>query len=87
VFRRVCSKCHSLTLFKPSDLRQLGYTNSQISIIIGDRKLNKYYQFPLLKKFHVPLTFVLSIIQSIELWFKTSAGSKNFRLLKKKTTR
>ncbi|MGP1911211.1 MAG: cytochrome c1 [Candidatus Hodgkinia cicadicola] len=47
VFRRVCSKCHSLTLFKPSDLRQLGYTNSQISIIIGNRKLNEYYQSPI----------------------------------------
>ncbi|MGP1911101.1 MAG: cytochrome c1, partial [Candidatus Hodgkinia cicadicola] len=32
VFRRICAKCHSLTLFKPSDLTQLGYTNSQASL-------------------------------------------------------
>ncbi|MGP1919163.1 MAG: hypothetical protein ACTS41_00065 [Candidatus Hodgkinia cicadicola] len=42
------------------------------------RLVSATLSFPLLKKIHVPLTFVLSIIQSIELWFKTSAGSKNF---------
>ncbi|MGP1905819.1 MAG: cytochrome c1 [Candidatus Hodgkinia cicadicola] len=46
VFRRICAKCHSLTLFKPSDLTQLGYTNSQAFIITGKRNLNEYYQFP-----------------------------------------
>ncbi|MGP1914337.1 MAG: cytochrome c1 [Candidatus Hodgkinia cicadicola] len=46
VFRRICEKCHSLTLFKPSDLKQLGYTSSQALIITGKRKLNEYYQLP-----------------------------------------
>ncbi|MFP3039042.1 MAG: cytochrome c1 [Candidatus Hodgkinia cicadicola] len=46
VFRRICSKCHSLTLFKPADLRQLGYTSVQALLVTGKRKLNDYYQFP-----------------------------------------
>ncbi|MFP3018932.1 MAG: cytochrome c1 [Candidatus Hodgkinia cicadicola] len=47
VFRRVCAKCHSLALFKPSDLKQLGYTNFQALVITGKRNLNEYYQQPL----------------------------------------
>ncbi|MFP3038903.1 MAG: cytochrome c1 [Candidatus Hodgkinia cicadicola] len=34
VFRFVCCKCHSLILFKSSDLKPLGYTNSQASTLI-----------------------------------------------------
>ncbi|MGP1911548.1 MAG: hypothetical protein ACTS5A_00060 [Candidatus Hodgkinia cicadicola] len=42
------------------------------------RLVSATLSFPLLKKAHVPLTFILSIIQSIELWFKTYAGSEKF---------
>ncbi|MGP1918163.1 MAG: cytochrome c1 [Candidatus Hodgkinia cicadicola] len=65
VFRRVCLKCHSLTLFKPSDLKQLGYTNSQVLIVARKRKLNEYYQLPSeasLKSTKLPIPPDLSLI-------------------------
>ncbi|MFP3037536.1 MAG: cytochrome c1 [Candidatus Hodgkinia cicadicola] len=41
LFRRVCSKCHSLTLFKPAYLKQLGYTTNQALMLTGTHKLTE----------------------------------------------
>ncbi|XXM90172.1 cytochrome c1 [Candidatus Hodgkinia cicadicola] len=50
VYRQVCSKCHSLKLFKFEDLRQLGYSKDQILYYADGKRISKRIDVPYLSE-------------------------------------
>lgn len=46
VYRQVCCRCHSLELFKLEDLKQLGYSKTQILRLADGRRISKRFELP-----------------------------------------
>ncbi|XXN13820.1 MAG: cytochrome c1 [Candidatus Hodgkinia cicadicola] len=46
VYRQVCSKCHSLELFKYEDLKHLGYSKNQIMCLVNGKPISQYIGLP-----------------------------------------
>ncbi|AHL30939.1 MAG: putative cytochrome c1 [Candidatus Hodgkinia cicadicola] len=50
VYRQTCSRCHSLELFKLEDLKQLGYSKTQILCLANGGRVSKRFELPYLSK-------------------------------------
>ncbi|AUG91451.1 Cytochrome c1 precursor [Candidatus Hodgkinia cicadicola] len=50
VYRQTCSRCHSLELFKLEDLKQLGYSKTQILCLANGGRISKRFELPYLSK-------------------------------------
>ncbi|ATW06087.1 Cytochrome c1 precursor [Candidatus Hodgkinia cicadicola] len=50
VYRQVCSRCHSLGLFKLEDLKHLGYSKAQILRLANGRRISERFELPYLSK-------------------------------------
>ncbi|ATY93480.1 Cytochrome c1 precursor [Candidatus Hodgkinia cicadicola] len=46
VYRQICSKCHSLELFKLEDLKQLGYSKKQILELANGKRVSRRFKLP-----------------------------------------
>ncbi|XXN19776.1 MAG: cytochrome c1 [Candidatus Hodgkinia cicadicola] len=46
VYRQVCSRCHSLELFKLEDLKQLGYSREQILKLADGKRISRRFKLP-----------------------------------------
>ncbi|XXM93347.1 MAG: cytochrome c1 [Candidatus Hodgkinia cicadicola] len=50
VYRQVCSKCHSLELFKLEDLKLLGYSRNQVLYLAEGKRISERAGVPYLSK-------------------------------------
>ncbi len=50
MYAQVCSRCHSLELFKLADLKQLGYAKSQILRLANGGRVSRRFKLPYASK-------------------------------------